>query len=555
MTLEINFAKEYTFTVDVFIDGLGEIGTASLTFGPSQVTALTFNLGAFSKLDAKAQYKEVKVTSIEGYRFTLINCEFIAIQLTAEFIVGNHTKNSFKLAHVNYTEAPEWFFQQQQVTGEPGDFLKWHNTPKEIAAKITTNESEFSITCIPRTSILSTDDGQLITNATIFAFERSTGGFRIHTLADHVKGLAALLSILLAYPISIQNVFVKCENGESAAIHFPYYKKFETEARRLDPRMDFFLHKQIFESNWQLIAQRFFTSKLRDPHWLRLAGMKRYNDFWEYKLLGYVTLLDAYVDFRSKDIPKKRHGTETRKITAFKAKLEKMHDVLNSEQRSKLSSLVTSVFGTQEHTFQEKFAYATSKLDKNTLQIINLSTADFEILKGLRDDIAHGRMTSVKNKNAERSHILVEKLTLLLTYLAFLDFGLSSSDFVACLAHSWNRIRRGSNINEAHLYRITKQAEFISVSPELLDELKQKTGLRSFCCFYLNADKEVEFSEEYTKLFHDELMTPRVSQDPNDFFKIPGKSVRVASTVYFESGEDNFQLNHVFLFEPSPALP
>jgi hypothetical protein len=65
----------------------------------------------------------------------------------------------------------------------------------------------------------------------------------------------------------------------------------------------------------------------------------------------------------------------------------------------------------------------------------------------------------------------------------------------------------------------------------------------------LSNGNEVEFSEEHTKQYYDELMTPRVSQDPNSLFKIPGKSVRVAPTVYFESGEDRLQLNHVFLFE------
>ena len=46
---------------------------------------------------------------------------------------------------------------------------------------------------------------------------------------------------------------------------------------------------------------------------VRLADMQRYDGFWEYRALGYVSLLDKYVSQRSKGQKRKTSKAEDRR--------------------------------------------------------------------------------------------------------------------------------------------------------------------------------------------------------------------------------------------------
>lgn len=51
--------------------------------------------------------------------------------------------------------------------------------------------------------------------------------------------------------------------------------------------------------------------------------MKRYNDFWEYKVLGYVTLWEAYVSSQTQRLGRKITAIPTKRVKLFHEKLDK----------------------------------------------------------------------------------------------------------------------------------------------------------------------------------------------------------------------------------------
>ena len=289
----------------------------------------------------------------------------------------------------------------------------------------------------------------------------------------------------------------------------------------------------------------------RDPSWLRLSSMKRYQDFWEYEVAAYVFILDSYVDAKTKSLPKKTKNSSTNKIEKLKARLQTSSSTFTQQQKDELIALTTEIFGSKEHSFLDKYLHVVSQVDKDVIKIINLKDDDFKYLKRFRDDVAHGHPLNVDGSLSSNIPQLTDRLSLLLTYFAFLDFGLTSQDFIGCMSQTWNQIVRNSEINQLHLDRVSEMAEFIAVSAETLELFKQQTKTKHFPCFVVTPGAEPIFSEHYTDLYYKQLFIKKSShalEELHDIFQLTDKKVRSVGKLYFEHGNEHLQLNQAFLF-------
>jgi len=396
------------------------------------------------KLAERQTLDEVHAVTEDGQHFTLFDCQFEQLFLSCQYIISTETTDAFVLAEVEVLDISPWFFGFQRIQGKPGTKIEWVNTPTEISASLTLDDRNLTVKAYPRTSIDQTDDGHLIKDSVLFSIE-STTALSISKMRRYTTDLLALLSILLGTPASISSVGVKSDNDSSGYAFFPYYEP-ETDAgtgTRKKESHDYFLKKRIFEANWQAIVQNFFPSELRDPLWLRLSGMKRYNDFWEYKVLGYVTLWEAYVSSQTQSLGKKTIAIPTKAVKRFHEKLDMNKLTLTSEQVQGVKDLADLVFQTREYTLQEKTEIVISQTDPDIVKIINLSSDAFARLRKIRDEIAHGDIITIPPDEHPLLATRIENLTLLLTYFAFIEFGLKKDDFLACLRSTWNRMVRG----------------------------------------------------------------------------------------------------------------
>ncbi|WP_157378812.1 HEPN domain-containing protein [Burkholderia ubonensis] len=552
MINDFTFNDNHIFSVEVSHGELGKIGAASLAFGPKHAISLNFKHGAFGKLEAGKKYDRLTAIEQDGKVFTLFNCELHFVAVYADYIVAGDTEGAFDLVEIEMSELTNWFFQFQRIAGDVGTSLEWKNRPSNVSADVTSPLGDFSLAITPHTELIEINDGSEIRDSAVLSIENFRRDFTLPGFRSIITGLCTLFSILLAQPVSIISVRVRSERKQGLSVYFPHYEKIEDADSRLDGRMRFLLKRHLFDENWQTIAQSFFNSDLRDPSWIRLSSMKRYRDFWEYKVAAYVFILDSYVDFKTKLLPKKINKSATYKIDTLKARLPTLHSILTQQQSDELVALATEIFGAKDHTFREKYQHVLSQVDENVIKIINLTDDNFTDLKRFRDDVAHGNPLNIDGALSSRMPQLTDKLSLLLTYFAFLDFGLNSQDFIECLSRTWNRIVMNSGINQLHLDRVNGSAEFIAVSAETLELFRQKIKMKSFCCFEIIPGAEPTFLEHHTDLYYKQLFAKKpkgASQDPNDFFQPVDKKVRTVGQLYFEHGDDHLQLNHVFLFE------
>jgi len=549
MNSEIIFTQDYSYSVTATHATLGQLGDGKLTFGPGKGTTLQFRLSTI-KLTERQTLDEVHAVTEAGQHFTLFDCQFELLYLSCQYIVSMETTDAFVLAEVEVLNIAPWFFEYQRIEGKPGEKLEWVNTPREISAGLTLDDKNLTFKAYPHTTIDQTNDGHLIKDSVLFSIE-STDTLSISKVRRYTTDLLALLSILLGVPASISSVSIKSENGNSSYAFFPYYELESDTGTRKKGSQDYFLKKQIFEATWQTIVQNFLPSELRDPLWLRLSGMKRYKDFWEYKVLGYVTLWEAYVSSQTQSLGKKTIAIPTKAVKRFHEKLAKSELTLTNEQVQGVKDLADSVFKTREYTLQEKTEIVISQADPDIVKIINLSSDAFVRLRKIRDEIAHGDIITIPPDEHPLLSTRIEKLTLLLTYFAFVEFGLKKDDFLACLRSTWNRMVRGANLNEAHLDKVVGNAEFITLTSENLLALKPVATGQAFCCFYRNDHGEVSYSLDDTKTYFAKLQSNTLGNNPdyNEVFNNHEKKIRYVPNLYFEDGQHNLHFTAVILFE------
>ncbi|MGS1020563.1 ApeA N-terminal domain 1-containing protein [Burkholderia glumae] len=549
MNPEIIFTQDYSYSVMATHATLGQLGDGRLTFGPGKGTTLQFRLSTL-KLTERQTLDKVHAVTEDGQHFTLFDCQFEQLFLSCLYLVSTETTDAFTLVEVKVLDISPWFFEYQYMQGKPGTKIEWINTPHEISASLALDDKNLTIKAYPHTSIDQTDDGHLIKDSVCLSME-STAALSISKVRRYTTDLLALLSILLGTPASISSVGVKSDNGSLGYAFFPYYEPEANTGTRKKGSHDYFLKKPIFEANWQTIVQNFFPSKLRDPIWLRLSGMKRYNDFWEYKVLGYVTLWEAYVSSQTQSLGKKVIAMPTMAVKRFHEKLDKNNLTLTNEQIQGVKDLADSAFQTREYTLQEKTEIVISQADPDIVKIINLSSDSFFRLKKIRDEIAHGDIITIPRDEHPLLSTRIEKLTLLLTYFAFIEFGLKKDDFLACLRSTWNRMVRGANLNEAHLDRIMGTAEFITVTNENLLALKPLANGQAFRCFYRNDQGEVAYSQWDTKTYFAKLQSNALGNNPdyNEIFNNYEKKIRYVPNLYFEDDLNNLHFTAVIFFE------
>lgn len=550
MTSEIIFfTQDYSYDVKVSHVELGELGDGRLTFGPGKGTTLKFRLSTL-KLTERQQIDEVQAVTEDGQHFTLFNCQFEQLYLSCEFVVSTATTNAFVHAEIEVLDMSPWFFEYQRMSGKPGAQIEWINTPKEVSASLNIDGQDLTIKAYPRTNIAQTKEGHLIKDSVLFSID-STTPLRVDSIRRYTIDLLALLSILLGMPVSIASVALKSDKDQWGYVFFPFYEREAETDTREKSGMDYFLKKPIFETNWQAIVQNFFASKLRDPLWLRLSGMKRYNDFWEYKVLGYVTLWEAYVSSQTQSLGKKSIPIPKKAVKIFHKKIDQSKLALSDEQAQGVKNLADSVFQTREYTLQEKTEIVISQTDNDIVKIIDLSVEAFARLRKLRDEIAHGDIITIPPDEHPLLSVRVEKLTLLLTYFAFTEFGLTKDDFLACLQRTWNRMVRGSNLNEAHLDKVKGTAEFITLSSENLLALKPLANGQAFRCFYRQTNGDITYSQEDTKTYFAKIQTNTLGNNPdyNEVFNNHEKKIRFIANLYFEDGQHYLQFSAAFLFE------
>jgi hypothetical protein len=192
--------------------------------------------------------------------------------------------------------------------------------------------------------------------------------------------------------------------------------------------------------------------------------------------------------------------------------------------------------------------------DSDVRAVINLTNEDFELIKDVRDNIAHGEPAEVPDNGFTRINTLIGKIALLLTYWTLHDLGIAKNVFLGAMNTTHNRLRFEAALDRKSVARATGTAAFFNVSVEKFELLASRKDLRFHACFIEGPAGEIELSAEYTARWQNWQTIPTRPGGLSTWetiFEVESAAVKHHGTVYVESGGKTLELSSVCIFNKS----
>lgn len=550
MVRDFDFSKEIDCSVEVHHDDDSILGEGQLTFGGGRIICIQLDLNSNFRTPQR-EHATLKAKTKGGQHFTLFNCEIEDYTIYASFIIFGNVKTEITELHIKYAELSDWFLRGQYITGELGESVTWENASPQLSVTIQMAHENFSLKTETFSSLTKRGEDYVIHEHTRFVFERAGGVFSVNELKEKSFELSILLSLLTATPVSIENVWAVFGKGNPIPIYFPAFKKIDRGSSSGSYWLSCLTQKKSLDEKWQTIFERFYNSRYRKTSWVRLAGMQRYEGFWEFEILGYVTLLDEYVSTYAEIGNQKVTKAEGKKVTKFKEQMRLLKKPLDEAQIKDIESLIDSFFvKSRVLTFKEKYSYAKDLTDENIRKVINLTDDDFTLIKEIRDEIAHGSAPDLSDTSYRELHNIVEKIALLMTYWAHSDLGFSPSEFATALKHTHNRLQFNQGLDKIHLDRITNSAEFINVSENLFEQFASGQLSIINACFTQSLEGDLAYSARHKDMYNEWINNrARKSNQVIDAFGSESERVTAAGSLYLQCGEKTIRLHMAYIIQ------
>lgn len=547
----MDFLKEYEFTVEVFDGELGDIGSAVLVLGPEKWAHLAFKSESQVRALPMGQLENpLKAVSSEGIEFTLFDCKRFDLSVGVGCVVTGHVPEKFKKIIIRYSEVSEWCLPWGGVDVDIED-ISWV-APAHISTKIKIEGVEVLLTTDSERSVRRDGEDSVFHQHVIFCLESTGGHFSSDAVKESVIDLSNLLSILIARPLSVISVSVIDDGGFSRDFLFSTFKPIERDSSDNLNWAIFFTQYSFVHERQNEIFSRYFESEYRKASWARLAGMQRYEGFWEYLVLGNVSLLDRYVGLRKKG-RKINVPVSDRKVDRLKERIEKIRPALIAGQRDEVVSAVNCVFShVRDTNFSEKYLSVLSESNADVVKVINISDSNFTLIKGIRDKIAHGESVYFEDGDFTPVITIVSKIALLMTYWFFIDIGLSDDDFLGCLDFTHSQLKLRADPDRVHLDRVKRPNHFLSVTDLEFEKISRFKGVKLSACFVRSKSGKVRFSKKYS----DKEAGWRAGKNiksgvisHSDIFKVDKDRIDYLSPIYVQSGDKILNISYGFIIQ------
>ncbi len=511
-------------------------------------------LSAVPRSDPSRVLDFVSATTEDESVFTLCDCRIHGFSFIATFLVyGKITESRFLKIDVRYSDISEWFLRPERVDGTVGEQLTWAKRSEQFSAEIAEGTRRFTLSSKYVGDRERIGEDLILHEYVEFSFESSTEGFSLKEARDKTTELCALLSLLIAYPISIASAEVYINDGYARPFYFGTFNQLKRDNTR-EFSIQCFIQKVRLDGQWSSILNDYYQDRERRDLWIRLAGMQRYDGFWDFRLLGYVGLLDRCVAQRTRALSNGSSPPGRKKVNKFATELCKLASALDRPTLNAIVELAKRVFGNHEPSFADRYTYTMEHTDGDVRAVINLTAEDFELIKEVRDRIAHGEPPAVPDGDFTRITLVIGKIRLLLTHWMFHALGISKADFLGAMNATHNRMYLQASVDRKSLARATRTAVFFNVSAEKFELLAACKELRFDACLIEGPIGEIEFSAEHTLRRKSWQTSPAQSSGFSTWeaiFEVESGVVKHQGTVYLESGDKTLELHSVCIFDRS----
>jgi hypothetical protein len=555
---EFDFREKSEYRVDVFHEDVGEIGKAKLYFGEYGAIRLLLEDSIFSPhVKGSARFDVLKTKSELGESFTLFGCKCFGYMFYADFLVMGDVDDEFSEIRIHYSGITSWFARWQKIEGRIGEQLTWVNHPEPVKVVVNRGSYGLEVRTEAANGFNQVGEDYIFHEHVDFLLSKTSGFFLAKEVRQESLDLANLLSILLANPISVISADVTSKTGRPYCAYFGAFKRVEKHESNQDFPQKCLLPTGTLDGRWQSVFQNYNDSTHREVSWRRMAGMQRYEGFWEYGVLGYVSLLDKYVTQRSKGQVKPFVSLSAKRKAWASNELNKIRPALDVSQHAKVLALMErSHSRSREPNFAEQFDYCLNQSSPDVVKIINITNDEFKHIKDIRDAIAHGDAITQVSDDLTRVTQIIDKITLIMMYWAHLDFGLKDEDFYNWFGHNHNHLSLNQGIDKRHLEKMKGVAKFLLVSKKEFNKINLSRKSRIYIFLEIGVRGGVKYSERYTRLYESYLRENKTRNGLvtfKDIFSLENDYVVWSGKIYVDHGDETLLLDIAHLIEHEPS--
>ncbi|MEZ8732813.1 HEPN domain-containing protein [Vibrio splendidus] len=504
---DLNFLESYEFTVKFNFDDTDFTGVLSINqAGIPQLKIHTENHSLQFEERRIIQYpitcheigsnKIFTLHQSELQRGGVIICGFIT--------TGSLITNDINLIEVHLTGISTWFERLRSSEITETEFKRCTSIDKFLV-NFNYNKNDYSIEnhrYVSSTAITSTDHHIRIQDC--FIVKKKNGGFTLNEAKSIALEIRSLFSLLLGYSLSIKNLYL-VPSGKRHDYQSVTFPSVAYEEKPFDHYHQALCHvNNLFNWDlWEPIIKNYFSVKSFRTIWNRLVAplARSSSGIWEYEILSVVVTLEMYCEQESKG---NGHKLNKEKYNELKSQLNKTleefidDNVLSSEDRLVLEgfeSALINLRNTSHPTLQHKYDFLMSKTSNEIKEAISFSDYDFNVLKRLRNSVAHGLnyKTMIEGEITKEVQIKDRLLTLLI-YFVFQELGFSDTQIARNLSHTHNSFILNAGGNERARDKLAGTARFITLQEEI--DLKDFASFDHIVVDYESSTEQFTLNED-----------------------------------------------------------
>ena len=477
---DLNFFENYKLTVKFKFDNHDFTGVLSInkTGIPTlniHVENHNLQFEDYRKIDYPITCHEIGSNN----KFTLYQSELQrgGVIICKYVTTGFSALSDIDQVEIHLTGISTWFERLRSAEITEQEFKRDTHIEKFLV-NFNHDKNDYSIEnhrYVSSKAVTSTDHHIKIRDC--FIVKKEKGIFTLYEAENIALEIRTLFSLLLGHSLSVKYLYLfsseKRYNYQSVIFPSAIYE--EQPLDHYHQALCYF--DSLFEWGlWEKVVTNYFSVKSFRKIWNRLVLSFSRSRFgiWEYGILSVVVTLEMYCEQESKG---NGHKLDKENYKELKSKLNetletfiKEHSFSTEDQLvlEGFESALTNLRNTSHPTLQHKYDFLMAKTSDEIKETICFSHSDFDVLKKLRNSVAHGlNYNTVIEGEITKEVQLKDRLLTLLMYFVFHELGFDDNQIAKNLSRTHNLFILNAGGNERARDKLAGNARFITLYEEV----------------------------------------------------------------------------------------
>ncbi|WP_261642535.1 HEPN domain-containing protein [Erwinia mallotivora] len=301
---------------------------------------------------------------------------------------------------------------------------------------------------------------------------------KIDDVYNEVRLLSTFFSMITLINHSLNYIWL-IKKERDAETKYPYYfSQIINETKDYNWYNSFINLKLLTNEQWH----RFFNNAHHDEKfthiWKKLCGMRSYKGYWEFDILGHISILDSWLENEYSCNRRKIPEALKKKLNSIIKDCGRYFDGNEEKAYNVLKQHLTVSVKQKGISFTARYDRMSKSIPFEIRNAIGLTNERFQKVKKLRDYIAHSNI-NLKTDGINFTEIfsIRNSVIILLTYISMRDIGVTDQEFSEFCLQNTNQTLLTSKFERKWINRYLKSAFIVNLTAEDASKIRNKTDI------------------------------------------------------------------------------